>query len=235
MTAAHVDGPATASGDPYRALLAVSEAIVSHRDLSALFHELAGRLHQVVRFDYLALLLHEAASNTLRLHVLEPSEPALPSSVFAFPVGETPAELVWQTQQPLIISGVAEQRRWPRVPGTSAAVWSPEFLPAAADHRPAAAGHAGVRLQAAVRLRRGRRGLPATRRQSGGRGRRERPGLPGDRGGLQESDRRSPRRRPTWRRRSAPSTTSARSSARAPPCAGSSSRSRPSPPPTPPS
>ena len=45
MTAAHVDGPATASGEPYRALLAVSEAIVSHRDLSALFHELAGRLH----------------------------------------------------------------------------------------------------------------------------------------------------------------------------------------------
>ena len=63
--------PATA----YRALLAVSEAIVSHRDLSALFHELAGRLHQVVRFDYLGLFLHEAASNTLRLHVLEPAEP----------------------------------------------------------------------------------------------------------------------------------------------------------------
>ena len=63
MTAAHVDGQATASGEPYRALLAVSEAIVSHRDLSALFHELAGRLHQVVRFDYLGLVLHEAASH----------------------------------------------------------------------------------------------------------------------------------------------------------------------------
>jgi hypothetical protein len=43
-------------------LLAVSEAIVSHRDLSALFHELASRLHQVVRFDYLALFLHYATS-----------------------------------------------------------------------------------------------------------------------------------------------------------------------------
>jgi hypothetical protein len=52
-------------------LLAVSEAIVSHRDLSALFHELAGRLHQVVRFDYLGLALHEATSNTLRVHLLE--------------------------------------------------------------------------------------------------------------------------------------------------------------------
>jgi hypothetical protein len=52
-------------------LLAVREPIVLHRDLSALFQELAGGLHQVVRFDYLALLLHEATSGTLRMHVLE--------------------------------------------------------------------------------------------------------------------------------------------------------------------
>jgi len=50
----------TLSGDQrYRALLAVSEAIVSHRDLSALFHALADRLHDVVRFDHFALILHD--------------------------------------------------------------------------------------------------------------------------------------------------------------------------------
>src|SRR5262245_36559162 len=113
MTAAHADGPATASGEPYRALLAVSEAIVSHRDLSALFHELAGRLHHVVRFDYLGLLLYEAASNTLRLHVLETSEPAPYPPGSHFPIGGNPAGRVWQTQQPLLIANVAEQRRWP--------------------------------------------------------------------------------------------------------------------------
>jgi hypothetical protein len=75
MTSAPLDGQATAACEAHRALLAVSEAIVSHRDLSALFHELAGRLHPVVRFDYLCLVLHEAASNTMRLHVLEASEP----------------------------------------------------------------------------------------------------------------------------------------------------------------
>ncbi len=37
--------------EEYRALLAVSEAIVSHRDWRAQFRELAGRLHEVVRFD----------------------------------------------------------------------------------------------------------------------------------------------------------------------------------------
>jgi len=82
----------------YRALLAVSEAIVSHRDLSALFHELADQLHQVVRFDYLALVLHQDASNTMRPHVLEASGPAPPLSASSVPVEGDPAGSVWQTQ-----------------------------------------------------------------------------------------------------------------------------------------
>jgi formate hydrogenlyase transcriptional activator len=96
-------------------LLAVSGAIVSHRDLSALFHELAGRLHQVVRFDYLSLVLHEAATDTMRLHVLETCEPVPPDTVIVLPPEDDPAGLVWQTQQPLITSRVAELRRWPRL------------------------------------------------------------------------------------------------------------------------
>jgi formate hydrogenlyase transcriptional activator len=111
MTDHERDGQATAAcDDRYGALLAVSEAIAAHRDLAALFHELAGRLHQVVRFDYLGLLLHEPASNTLRMHVLEPAEPTLPSLTFS--VEDSPAGLVWQTQQPLIVPNLAEQRRW---------------------------------------------------------------------------------------------------------------------------
>jgi len=74
----------------YRALLAVSEAIVSQRDLSTLFHELADRLHQVVRFDYLAVLVHEAATNTMRLHVLEALEP-IPPPPSAIPIEDLPS------------------------------------------------------------------------------------------------------------------------------------------------
>jgi formate hydrogenlyase transcriptional activator len=113
MTSPPCEVQATATGEQYRALLAVSEAIASHRDLPALFHELAGRLQQVVRFDYLAVMLHDAASNTMRRHVLEPPTLTPPSSA-NFPVGETPAGLVWQTQQPLIQSNMAEDRHWPR-------------------------------------------------------------------------------------------------------------------------
>ncbi len=116
MTRAHSDGRAAAAcADQYRALLAVSEAIVSHRDLPALFHELAGRLHHVVRFDYLALILHDAATNTIGLHVLEPPEPTLLSFRVNDAVGESPAGWVWQTQQPLITANLAEDTRWPKI------------------------------------------------------------------------------------------------------------------------
>src|ERR1700724_153776 len=97
----------------YQTLLAVSEAIVSHRDLATLFHDLAGRLHLVVRFDYLACVLHDASSNTMRLHVLETTEPIPAQAVRAFSVEEDPAGIVWQTQRPLILSDVAEESRWP--------------------------------------------------------------------------------------------------------------------------
>ena len=101
----------TCAGQLYRTLLAVSQAIVSQRDLRALFHELADRLHQVARFDYLALVLHEPATNTMRMHVLEPYEPA----TIVLPPEDDPAGLVWQTQQPLITSSIAELKRWPRL------------------------------------------------------------------------------------------------------------------------
>jgi len=98
----------------YQALLAVSEAIVSHRELSALFHELAGRLHQVVRFDYLGLALHETTNNTLRIHLLEGTEATPLPSPPVLPLEEEPAGWVWQTQQAWIFSNVPEEKRWPR-------------------------------------------------------------------------------------------------------------------------
>jgi formate hydrogenlyase transcriptional activator len=114
MTAADSDGQASGTDEPYRALLAVSEAIATHRDLPALFHELAGGLHHVVRFDYLALVLHEAATDTMRLHVIGASAPTPDLPVIALPVQDDPAGSVWQTQQPLILSSVAAGRRWPQ-------------------------------------------------------------------------------------------------------------------------
>jgi len=91
----------------------VSEAIVLHRDLPALFHELAGQLGQVAHFDALCVVLHDAATNTMRLHVLETGEPIAPGFEIVLRPEDDPAGLVWQTQEPLITSDVAELRRWP--------------------------------------------------------------------------------------------------------------------------
>jgi formate hydrogenlyase transcriptional activator len=115
MTNAHADGQAIATDDRYQALLATSQAIISHRGLSPLFHDLAGQLSRVVHFDFLALVLHEPATSTMRLHVLETCEPVPPGTVIILPVDEDPAGLVWQTQQPLITSHIDELRRWPRL------------------------------------------------------------------------------------------------------------------------
>jgi len=114
MASALSNAQAQPADQRYRGLLAVSEAIVSHRDLSALFHELAVRLHQVVHFDYLGLALHEASSNTMRIHLLEGTEPAPLPSPPVLPLEEEPAGWVWQTQQAWIFSNVPEEKRWPR-------------------------------------------------------------------------------------------------------------------------
>jgi formate hydrogenlyase transcriptional activator len=108
------NGRAHPTYQQYRTLLAVSEAILAHRDLAALFHDLTERLQQVVHFDYLILVLHDAADNTMRRHLLATSGTSPTQTWTALRVGEGPAGWVWQTQQPLIVSNVAEETRWPR-------------------------------------------------------------------------------------------------------------------------
>ena len=98
----------------YRALLEISESIALHRELADLFHDLAGRLHRVVRFDFLTLILHEPARNTMRLHVLESTEPLAAPGMESH-VGDGPAGLVWQTQRPWVHPDIERESRYPRV------------------------------------------------------------------------------------------------------------------------
>ena len=88
---------------------------MSHRELPALFRGLTGRLDQVVQFDALVLVLHDAATNTMCLRLLETTEPDPIRGEFALPVEDDPAGMVWKTQQPLITSTVYELKRWPRL------------------------------------------------------------------------------------------------------------------------
>jgi formate hydrogenlyase transcriptional activator len=112
---ANSDRETTSSEDRYRTLLGVSEAIITQQDLPALFHDLAGRLIQVVAFDALSLVLHDAVTDTMRQHVLETLEPISPKPEIELRPEDDPAGLVWQTQRPLITSNVADLNRWPQL------------------------------------------------------------------------------------------------------------------------
>src|SRR2546426_9026573 len=95
------------------ALLEVSEAIAQQRDLPALFHDLAGRLHSVVDFDFLPLVLYDPAKNVMRLHVLETRVPSDKPIGSESPVEGNPSGWVWQTQQPFVVTDTQEETRFP--------------------------------------------------------------------------------------------------------------------------
>jgi formate hydrogenlyase transcriptional activator len=95
------------------ALLEVSEAIAQQRDLPALFHELAARLHSVIDFDFLSLVLHDPVKSVMRLHVLETRVPGEKVAGTESSVEGNPAGWVWQTQQAFVASDVEEETRFP--------------------------------------------------------------------------------------------------------------------------
>src|SRR5207244_2830343 len=101
----------------YQALLEVSQAISTHRDIDELFRDLAQRLPRVVHVNFVALSLHDPARNTMRLHTIQANVPADLVGGHEGPVEESPAGLVWQTQEPILVPDLAEEHRWPKVTG----------------------------------------------------------------------------------------------------------------------
>src|SRR5246127_1933681 len=98
--------------DQYQTLLEVTESIVSHRDLSELFHDIAKPLRNVLSFDYLSVRLHDPERNVMRIHILEKSAPG--ELVPELPVDESLAGSVWQTQQAILFDDIDHEVRFPR-------------------------------------------------------------------------------------------------------------------------
>ena len=96
-------------------LLEVSEAIAQHRDLPALFQDLATRLQSVVDFDFLTISLYDAARNVMRLHILHAHTPEANANE---PIRETPVEghpagWVWQRQESFVVDDTETETRFP--------------------------------------------------------------------------------------------------------------------------
>ncbi len=109
-----VEGSSLAhTGRQFEALLEVSEAIAQHRELRPLFHELAERLHAVLEFDFLALMKHNPANNTMRLHLLEARDRAEEKHSSESPVEGTPSGWVWQNQEVFVSLDASKDTRYP--------------------------------------------------------------------------------------------------------------------------
>ena len=96
-------------------LLEVSESIAAHRDLPALFHDLAQRLPRVVSFDFLNLVLPDPARKVMRLHVLETRLSTDTVRCSERPIDQSPGGLVWRTQKPLVIRDTSSEPRFREV------------------------------------------------------------------------------------------------------------------------
>jgi formate hydrogenlyase transcriptional activator len=105
--------PLESSARQFEALLEVSETIAQQRDLKVLFHHLGERLHAVLQFDFLALILHNPARNTMCLHILEARELPETPPPQELAVDAAPAGWVWQNQQPFVSLDTAKDTRYP--------------------------------------------------------------------------------------------------------------------------
>jgi formate hydrogenlyase transcriptional activator len=105
--------PLDSSDRQFEALLEVSEAIAQQHDLKALFHQLAVRLHSVLQFDFLGLVLHDPSKNTMRLHILETRESTDPLPSHELSIEDSPAGSVWQNQQAFVSLDTAKDARYP--------------------------------------------------------------------------------------------------------------------------
>lgn len=103
---------ASFSFERYRALLRVAEAIANHSDLSALVQDLARLLPSVVPVNFVGLSLHDPRRGVMRLHALRANVPADIVGGHEGDPADTPAGLVWETQQPLLLSDLSTERRW---------------------------------------------------------------------------------------------------------------------------
>ena len=104
--------PCETIAERYQALLEVAQAISAQRDLDRLFYDLAHRLPRVVQVNYVDLSLHDPIKKVMRLHTIQANVPADLVGGHEVAIEDCPAGLVWENQQPLLVSNLSEERRW---------------------------------------------------------------------------------------------------------------------------
>jgi formate hydrogenlyase transcriptional activator len=104
---------AAEAAERYRTLLEITNAIISNLTQQALFAAIARALRRAVRFDRIAIFLHDPPKDVLRLLVLESSLP-VGNYVVGFEVTRQDSHVGWafQHQQPFLRHDLATERRY---------------------------------------------------------------------------------------------------------------------------
>src|ERR1039458_1970963 len=103
---------AASANEIYEAVLSLSRSIAGRTDLEALLSGVRESLRRIVSFDHLGLILHDPDSGAMQGHILnEPGNPVITS--LQMPVEADPSGWVWLNQQPLILSNLDAETRWP--------------------------------------------------------------------------------------------------------------------------
>src|SRR5262249_6312638 len=91
--------------ESYAELLEISRIITSYRTLDELFQDLSPRLHSLVEFNYLSVLLHDTTRNVMRVLEVSGGEEAVKAGM-EFAMDESPSAWVLDHQQSLVIDDV---------------------------------------------------------------------------------------------------------------------------------
>jgi formate hydrogenlyase transcriptional activator len=84
--------------------------------LPSLLSGVAESLRRIVKYDHVALVLHDPHTDTMQGHILNaPGNPTIAS--LTLPIDGDPAGWVWQNQQSLVVSPLQSETRWPEFVG----------------------------------------------------------------------------------------------------------------------
>ena len=99
----------------FESLVAVSNAIGTHRDPQDLFAALVRELHRVVQFHYVGVSIRDEKSNTFHHHFVEAETGAVVAPDPELAMEESDTWWVYQNQEPLVTSLQAQDARFSKL------------------------------------------------------------------------------------------------------------------------
>ena len=98
----------------YEALIRVSQAIGTHHDPEELFQVLTNELRRVIKFDAIGVVQYDEAGNEIGWHLAEKCKEMRDRPCEDLPQEETIPWWVYQNQQPVVITCLQRETRFPR-------------------------------------------------------------------------------------------------------------------------